>query len=65
MKPTYEYCSRCKSTTQHLNGDCNCYQQSHVQKKILKIEQIHKTSPEILSSIRELQSIYNNITSNV
>lgn len=65
MKPTYEYCSRCKTTTQHLNGDCDCYQPPASQKKVNTVEQLPEITPDERKSIKDLQSIYNKITSYV
>jgi len=66
MKPTYEYCNFCKRTTQHLSGYCSCYEStpSTAAGKVLKVE-YYNTPPEVITSIKDLQSIYSKIKNNV
>jgi predicted amidophosphoribosyltransferase len=62
MKPTYEFCSNCKTTTQHLNGFCSCYEQTPpFERKVLKVE--HYSAPvDVIEGIKELQTIYSKIS---
>jgi len=66
MKPTYEYCNFCKKTTQHLSGYCSCYESTPAAdaSKVFKVE-YYDTPAEVITSIKDLQSIYSKIKNNV
>jgi hypothetical protein len=58
MKPTYEFCSNCKSVTQHLNGYCSCVEiPKEIKSKIIKVEK-YNGSPDVINSISKLIKIY-------